>query len=230
MPPIKPALAGLPTAGGSGSDRAHDRPWALVLGGALLVGALYCVTFRGRHASLRLRRCVQYMSAQAAAVAAAVSRLAAPAANPPFLDRQRQQVTLAHKETLTHDVRLFRFSLPDGMVLGLPTSQHIKLYAPNTDGCKPGHWNGKPDREAGRPEIERKYSPTTSDSDQGHFDLVLKIYERGVKDGFPDGGKMSQYIDGLKIGATVDVMGTPPSPHSAPVSAAATHQRSQRSV
>ena len=34
----------------------------------------------------------------------------------------------------------------------------------------------------------------------GHIDLVIKVYFRGVNDKFPDGGVMSQHMEGLKLG------------------------------
>merc|ERR1711871_378458 len=56
-------------------------------------------------------------------------------------------------------------------------------------------------------EIDRKYTPTTSDEDLGFVDLVIKVYKGGVIDRFPDGGKMSQYMDTLKVGDKLDIMG-----------------------
>merc|ERR1711990_1100500 len=70
-----------------------------------------------------------------------------------------------------------------------------------------GKWNGREDMEADGDEIERKYTPTTSDSEIGYVDLVIKVYKGGVIDRFPDGGKMSQYMDTLKVGDTLDIMG-----------------------
>ena len=58
----------------------------------------------------------------------------------------------------------------------------------------------------------RKYTPTTSDRDAvGYVDLVLRVYRGrggvGAIDRFPDGGKMSQYLESLPIGSLVDVKG-----------------------
>jgi len=74
-------------------------------------------------------------------------------------------------------------------------------------GSVKGEWNGRPDAEDGRTEIERKYTPTSSDKDVGYFDLMLKVYKGGVKDRFLDGGKVSQYLDSLSIGDCIDVQG-----------------------
>jgi len=43
------------------------------------------------------------------------------------------------------------------------------------------------------------------------FDLVIKIYYKNVHPRFPEGGKMSQYLESLQIGDTVNVRG--PSGH-----------------
>lgn len=89
---------------------------------------------------------------------------------------------LAHKEDISHDTRLFRFQLPSAKhVLGLPVGQHIYLTA---------HINGEL--------VKRPYTPTTSDDNQGYFDLVIKIYSQG---------KMTQYLDNFSIGQTIDVSG-----------------------
>jgi cytochrome-b5 reductase len=90
--------------------------------------------------------------------------------------------TLAHKENVSHDTRRFRFQLPSSKhVLGLPVGQHIYLTA---------HINGEL--------VKRPYTPTTSDDNQGYFDLVIKVYPLG---------KMTQYLDKLHIGHTIDVSG-----------------------
>jgi len=89
---------------------------------------------------------------------------------------------LAHKENISHDTRRFRFQLPSSKhVLGLPIGQHIYLTA---------HINGDL--------VKRPYTPTTSDDNQGYFDLVIKVYPNG---------KMTQYLDKLPIGQTIDVSG-----------------------
>lgn len=89
---------------------------------------------------------------------------------------------LTHKENISHDTRLFRFQLPSPKhVLGLPVGQHIYLTA---------HINGEL--------VKRPYTPTTSDDNQGYFDLVVKVYPNG---------KMTQYLDKLPIGETIDVSG-----------------------
>ncbi|CAF0912334.1 unnamed protein product [Didymodactylos carnosus] len=89
---------------------------------------------------------------------------------------------LAYKESISHDTRLFRFQLPSSShVLGLPVGQHIYLTT---------HINGDL--------VKRPYTPTTSDDQQGHFDLVIKVYPQG---------KMTQYLDKLHINDSIEVNG-----------------------
>ncbi|NWI67919.1 NB5R3 reductase, partial [Todus mexicanus] len=98
---------------------------------------------------------------------------------------------LVDKEEVSHDTRKFRFALPSvDHILGLPVGQHIYLSA---------RINGTL--------VVRPYTPVSSDDDKGFVDLVVKIYFKGVHPKFPDGGKMSQYLDSLKIGDTIDFRG-----------------------
>lgn len=153
---------------------------------------------------------VQTMAAIAVAVVAVllvVMKLAG-GSKKKFLNKTRQQVTLGQREQLSHDTVRFRFLLPKSApVLGLPVCQHFKLFCPNPKGSVAGQWNGREDPEDGEPEIERKYTPTTSDHELGFVDLVIKVYKGGVVDRFPDGGKMSQYMDTLKVGDKLDISG-----------------------
>jgi cytochrome-b5 reductase len=96
---------------------------------------------------------------------------------------------LREKKQLSHDSFLYRFDLqtPEH-VLGLPVGQHFSLIA-NVDGKT----------------VKRSYTPTSSDDEIGYFDLVIKVYRPCEK--FPAGGKMSQIVDALNIGDTIDVQG-----------------------
>lgn len=107
-----------------------------------------------------------------------------------------QKFPLIEKELLSKDVRRFRFQLPSkAHTLGLPIGQHISLKFVDADGK----------------EHQRKYTPTTSDDELGYVDFVIKVYFKGVHPRFPDGGKMSQHLDSLKIGDTILMKG--PSGH-----------------
>jgi hypothetical protein len=57
----------------------------------------------------------------------------------------------------------YRFSLySPTAVLGLPIGQHIQIQA-----------------TIGEKVVTRSYTPTSGDDDKGHFDLVVKTYEKG---------------------------------------------------
>lgn len=125
-----------------------------------------------------------------------------------FLDKSRQKVELGDRVALSHDTVRFRFLLPKTTpILGLPVGKHFKIFCSNATGTKEGEWNGREDPEAGEEEIERKYTPTTSDGEVGYVDLVIKVYKGGLIDRFPDGGKMSQYMDSLKPGDNITISG-----------------------
>ncbi|XP_068611393.1 NADH-cytochrome b5 reductase 3-like [Brachionichthys hirsutus] len=98
---------------------------------------------------------------------------------------------LIDKQIVSHDTRRFRFALPSvGHILGLPVGQHIYLSA-RIDGKL----------------VVRPYTPVSSDDDSGYVDLVVKIYFKNVHPKFPEGGKMSQYLESLRISDTVDFRG-----------------------
>jgi len=108
---------------------------------------------------------------------------------------KKYALKLIEKQVISHDTRLFRFALPSSQhCLGLPIGQHIYLSA---------RINGSL--------VVRPYTPTSSDEDLGHFDLVIKVYFANVHPRFPEGGKMSQHLDSLSLGDTIDVRG--PSGH-----------------
>ncbi len=104
---------------------------------------------------------------------------------------------LIKKESLSHDTRRFTFALPNGPdgKLGLPVGQHITLKFTETlaDGKTKNH--------------QRSYTPTTGDDTPGTVTFVIKVYKAGVHPKFPEGGKMSQHLDSLEIGDTVDMRG-----------------------
>ncbi|KAK1327581.1 hypothetical protein QTO34_012870 [Cnephaeus nilssonii] len=98
---------------------------------------------------------------------------------------------LIDKEIINHDTRRFRFALPSPQhILGLPIGQHIYLSA-RIDGNL----------------VIRPYTPVSSDDDKGFVDLVIKVYFKDTHPKFPNGGKMSQYLEGMKIGDTIEFRG-----------------------
>ncbi|KAJ7564685.1 hypothetical protein O6H91_02G046700 [Diphasiastrum complanatum] len=99
---------------------------------------------------------------------------------------------LIQRKELTHNLRLFRFSLPsEDHVLGLPVGKHIFVSA-TIDGklCM------------------RAYTPISCDDDAvGYFELLLRVYYKAVNPVFPEGGKMSQHLNDLQIGQGINVKG-----------------------
>lgn len=103
----------------------------------------------------------------------------------------KYSLPLVKKEEISHDTRKFRFGLPsDEHVLGLPVGQHVHLTA-----------------KIGEEVVIRSYTPVSSDDDRGYVDLVIKVYFKNVHPKFPEGGKLSQHLENLKIGDTIDFRG-----------------------
>jgi len=110
---------------------------------------------------------------------------------PKTLDGNKIPLKLVEKITLSHDTRLFRFQLPSPHhILGLPIGNHVHLSA-MVDGKL----------------VVRPYTPVSSDDDLGVMDLVVKVYFKNVHPKFPDGGKLTQYLNDLPLGQTIDVRG-----------------------
>lgn len=102
---------------------------------------------------------------------------------------------LVEKHIVSHDTRRFRFELQSPEhILGLPVGKHMYLSANINEKL-----------------VIRPYTPVTSDDEVGYFDLIIKVYFKDVHPKFPEGGKMSQHLEALEIGETIDVRG--PSGH-----------------
>lgn len=108
-----------------------------------------------------------------------------------LVPREKIPCKLVDKQSLSHDVRKFKFALPsEDQVLGLPVGKHIFLCATIDEKL-----------------CMRAYTPTSTVDEVGFFELVVKIYFKGVHPKFPNGGQMSQYLDSLPIGGFLDVKG-----------------------
>ncbi|XP_053112215.1 NADH-cytochrome b5 reductase 2 isoform X2 [Hemicordylus capensis] len=98
---------------------------------------------------------------------------------------------LTQREEISHDTRRFRFALPSSEhILGLPIGQHVYLSS-----------------KVGGNLVIRAYTPVSSDEVKGYVDLVIKVYYKNTHPKFPEGGKMSQHLDGMKIGDAIDFRG-----------------------
>ncbi|PXF50055.1 Nitrate reductase [NADH] [Gracilariopsis chorda] len=98
---------------------------------------------------------------------------------------------LIEKIELTHDTRLFKFKLPTPEHrLGLPVGYHMFIKSIIDNNL-----------------VMRAYTPVSSDDDLGTFTLCIKVYFAGVHPKFPEGGKMSQYMERMDIGDMLKVKG-----------------------
>lgn len=132
-----------------------------------------------------------WVGASAVAITIVIFIVRSKKGKPKTLDGNKIPLKLVEKVTISHDTRLFRFQLPSpGHILGLPTGNHVHLSA-MIDGKL----------------VVRPYTPVSSDDDLGVMDLVVKVYFKNVHPKFPDGGKMTQYLNDLSIGQTIDVRG-----------------------
>eukprot|EP00357_Protocruzia_adherens_P034226 CAMPEP_0115011156 /NCGR_PEP_ID=MMETSP0216-20121206/23803_1 /TAXON_ID=223996 /ORGANISM="Protocruzia adherens, Strain Boccale" /LENGTH=314 /DNA_ID=CAMNT_0002379627 /DNA_START=68 /DNA_END=1012 /DNA_ORIENTATION=+ len=111
--------------------------------------------------------------------------------------RNKIKLPLSHKYQLSHDTFIFRFSLADPTsLLGLPIGQHVSISGTFPTGEKPeGEY------------VSRNYTPVSRIDDRGFVDLLIKVYFKDVIPKFPHGGKMSQHINDLNIGDTLDFQG-----------------------
>mmetsp|Transcript_30238 Transcript_30238/g.78184 ORF Transcript_30238/g.78184 Transcript_30238/m.78184 type:complete len:834 (-) Transcript_30238:53-2554(-) len=132
----------------------------------------------------------------AAPVGAAPASAAAAVPGQPLMTlnpKKRMALPLIEKIEVSHNTRIFRFGLPSKEhKLGLPVGQHFFIYAKD-----------KKTEET----IIRAYTPMTSDNVAGHVDLLIKVYWANEHPRFPEGGKMSQHLESLAIGETIEVKG-----------------------
>mmetsp|Transcript_25303 Transcript_25303/g.35452 ORF Transcript_25303/g.35452 Transcript_25303/m.35452 type:complete len:360 (+) Transcript_25303:57-1136(+) len=94
-----------------------------------------------------------------------------------------QKFPLAKVIPLNHNTSIYRFALPEGKSLGLPTASCVVTKGPLDS-------NGKP--------IIRPYTPITPGQQTTYFDLLVKTYPQG---------NMSKFIQNLKVGETLEVKG-----------------------
>lgn len=94
-----------------------------------------------------------------------------------------KEFKLVKRNQLSHNVAKFTFELPTPTsVLGLPIGQHIS--------CRGKDGQGE--------EVIKPYTPTTLDSDVGHFELVIKMYPQG---------RMSHHFRQMRVGDYMAVKG-----------------------
>ena len=105
--------------------------------------------------------------------------------------KKRIPFRLRERIVLSPDSLLLRFDLQSTThILGLPVGQHMLFSAKIDDKL-----------------VIRAYTPTSSDHDIGYFDLVIKVYHANNDFAYPEGGKMSQHMNRMKVGEFIDVKG-----------------------
>ena len=82
------------------------------------------------------------------------------------------EMPLRKIEEVSHDVKKFRFFFETPLhILGLPIGQHISLKFIDAEGK----------------EVQRSYTPITSDVDSGYVEFMIKVYFKNVNERFPLG-------------------------------------------
>jgi len=116
-------------------------------------------------------------------IVALVLATSKPKAKPVLADPTKwQHFPLKEVQRISPNTAIYRFALPTPeATLGLPIGQHISVQA-----------------EIGGKQIMRSYTPTSSDDDKGHFDLLIKTYPTG---------NISKHVAELKVGDKLMVRG-----------------------
>ncbi|KAK9825864.1 hypothetical protein WJX81_005959 [Elliptochloris bilobata] len=160
----------------------------------LVAGTDATEEFNAIHSDKAKAQLLDYPNAPEYAAAVMNGAMAAPAAPPVLValdGKKRIAFRLAEKHVLSHNVRRFRFALQSPQhKFGLPVGKHVFAY---------GKVNGEL--------VMRAYTPTSSDDDMGYFDLVIKVYWRNEHPRFPDGGKLSQFMEALPVGGEMEFKG-----------------------
>ena len=103
-----------------------------------------------------------------------------------------QFFTLSKIQQISHDTKRLTFKLPRTTdILGLPIGQHISLMY----------------LDENEKQVIRSYTPTTGDECPGIVTFVIKIYKANVNERFPDGGKMTQFLDNMRVGDGIEMRG-----------------------
>ncbi|KAM5180416.1 NADH-cytochrome b5 reductase 1 [Mantella aurantiaca] len=103
---------------------------------------------------------------------------------------RKYRLRLIQKSIINHNTRRFRFALPSMyQTLGNPPGKYVYLSTRNKGNL-----------------VVRPYTPVSCE-EIGYVDFIIKIYFTDEHPDFPEGGKMSQYLDNLCIGDSIEVQG-----------------------
>lgn len=95
------------------------------------------------------------------------------------------------KEPINHNVVKILIRLPSSNhILGTKSGQHFFIQATI---------NGEV--------IKRKYTPLGLEDQKGIVEFLVKIYRSNTHENYPDGGKLTQYLESLQPGQFLDIMG-----------------------
>ncbi|CAI2372351.1 unnamed protein product [Moneuplotes crassus] len=108
-------------------------------------------------------------------------------------------LTLAKKTQLTHDSYVFKLDFPEGnenMVMGTDIARVIRF-------CKV-----LPTKEDPQGTMVMRYYTVSSPVDmKGSVEVPIKVYRANEDPKYPDGGIMTSYLDKMKIGQRIKVLG-----------------------
>jgi ferredoxin-NADP reductase len=76
-------------------------------------------------------------------------------------------------------------------IVGLPVGRHIAFKFTNAEGK----------------EVQRSYTPVSSDDDLGFVEFMIKVYAPNVHPRFPQGGAMSWHLENMKVGDSLMMKG-----------------------
>ncbi|KAG7899208.1 hypothetical protein KL935_003518 [Ogataea polymorpha] len=104
--------------------------------------------------------------------------------------RKWHKITLAEKEIISSDSRIFKFDLehPEQLI-GLPTGKHLFLRLKDSSGKY----------------VMRAYTPKSSKYLRGRLEILIKIYFPNRE--YPNGGIMTNLIENLQVGNQIEVKG-----------------------
>ena len=101
------------------------------------------------------------------------------------------ELKIVEKTKISPDTFIFKFAIPnDEWLSGLILAKHYKFFMP---GKGEGEWEG------------RMYTPISPITQKGTIDFVIKLYGKTAE--FPEGGKMSAYLETKNVGDTVRMEG-----------------------
>lgn len=99
-----------------------------------------------------------------------------------------RRIVIADKTQISHDTFIMRCKFDENKIVGVPLGHHLRINF-----------------EGGTLTQGRTYAPVSDLEQKGIVDILIKVY-RPCKE-FPEGGKMTQYLDGLKIGDEITISG-----------------------